>query len=143
VSLEQAQRHYSGEAGRRYHQVKRGIPPEAVPWVGRLRARKFAEFISPNDTVFEYGVGSGWNLAELRCRRRIGFDVATEVESAARDLGIEFITDIVDISDSAVDVVLCHHVLEHVLNPPETLKEIRRLEGMTYRPPTGAEKIVR
>lgn len=127
MPLEQAQRHYSGESGRRYHQVKRSIPQEAVRWVGRLRARKFSEFVQPNDVVLEYGVGSGWNLAELRCRRKIGFDIATEVGPNARELGIEFVMDTAGISDAAADVVLCHHTLEHVISPPETLKEIRRL----------------
>ncbi len=127
MPLEQAQRHYSGEAGRRYHQVKRGIPRETVSWVGRLRARKFSQFTGPEDTVLEYGVGSGWNLAELRCRRKIGFDVSTELESPVREFGIDFLSDTAGISDDSFDVVLCHHVLEHVINPPETLKEIRRL----------------
>ncbi len=99
MPLEQAQRHYSGEAGRHYHQVKRGIPQEALPWVVRLRARKFSEFVRPDDIVLEYGVGSGWNLTELRCRRKIGFDISTEVESVVRELGIEFVTDTVSISD--------------------------------------------
>ncbi|HEY3856099.1 MAG TPA: class I SAM-dependent methyltransferase [Verrucomicrobiae bacterium] len=127
MPLEQAQRHYSGEAGRSYHQVKRGIPQEALPWVARLRARKFSEFVRPDDIVLEYGVGSGWNLAELRCRRKIGFDISTELEANVCRLGIEFVTDTVSLSDDSADIVLCHHALEHVLNPPETLKEIRRL----------------
>ena len=71
-----AARHYQGEAGRAYHEGKRGLPAEAFPWVARLRAEKFAAHVRPSDTVVEFGVGAGWNLAELKCARRIGFDVS-------------------------------------------------------------------
>jgi SAM-dependent methyltransferase len=124
---EQAQRHYCGEAGRRYHKIKRGLPEQAIPWVARLRARKFAGFISASDVVFEYGVGSGWNLAALDCRRKLGFDVADEVETEVRALGIEFVADTTLIPEAVVDVVICHHTLEHLLHPPAALKEMRRV----------------
>jgi SAM-dependent methyltransferase len=127
MPLEQAQRHYRGDAGRRYHQIKRGIPEEAIPWVSRLRARKFSGLVGANDVVLEYGVGNGWNLAALQCQRKVGFDVAEGVEGAVRALGIEFVGDTKLIADSFADVVLCHHTLEHVLHPPETLEEMRRL----------------
>jgi SAM-dependent methyltransferase len=127
MTLEQAQRHYRGDAGRHYHQIKRGIPERAIPWVARLRARKFSGFVGANDVVFEYGVGNGWNLALLQCGRKIGFDVADGVEASVRSLGIEFVADTKLIAEAAADVVLCHHVLEHVLHPPEALTEMSRL----------------
>ncbi len=68
MPIDQVQRHYRGEAGRQYHESKRGIPEQAVPWVIALRARKFAPFIASEDIVAEYGVGAGWNLAGLKCR---------------------------------------------------------------------------
>lgn len=48
----------------------------AQEWVYRLRAEKFQRWVKDTDTVFEYGVGAGWNLARLRCGRRVGFDAA-------------------------------------------------------------------
>jgi SAM-dependent methyltransferase len=127
MPLEQAQRHYRGDAGRRYHQIKRGIPEQAIPWVARLRARKFSGLIGANDVVLEYGVGNGWNLAALRCQRKIGFDVADGVEASVCALGIEFVADTNLIAEAVADVVLCHHTLEHILHPPEALKEMGRL----------------
>jgi SAM-dependent methyltransferase len=127
MPLEQAQRHYRGDTGRRYSQVKRGIPDRAFPWVSRLRARKFSGLIGAADVVLEYGVGNGWNLAALPCRRKIGFDVADGVEAVVRALGIEFVADTKLVADAIADVVLCHHTLEHVLRPPEALTEMRRL----------------
>lgn len=88
-----AARHYQGEAGRAYHEGKRGIPPEAFPWVARLRAEKFAPHVRASDTVVEFGVGSAWNLAEIKCTRRIGFDVSYFLEPSLRERGIEFVRE--------------------------------------------------
>lgn len=124
---EPAKRHYTGEPGRQYHGGKRALPENAIPWVAALRARKFAPFVRPADTVLEYGVGSGWNLATLSCRRKIGYDVADFLEAEVRALGIEFFTDPKMLAEGVADVVICHHTLEHILQPPEALREIHRL----------------
>src|SRR5580698_10533510 len=97
--VENAQRHYQGEAGRRYQEGKRGIPDSATAWVARLRAEKMARFIRPTDRVLEYGVGLGWNLAALPCQRKIGFDVADFLEPSVRALGIEYIAETKTIAD--------------------------------------------
>ena len=125
--LQPAQRHYQGDAGRRYQQLKRGIPDSALPWIARLRGEKLAPSVRPGDVVLEYGVGLGWNLAALQCRRKIGFDVADFLEPSVRALGIEYIADTKQIADATADVVLCHHTLEHVPDPAAALAEMRRL----------------
>jgi len=125
--LESAQRHYQGEAGRRYQQLKRGIPDSALDWVARLRAEKISPWVQPEDAVLEYGVGLGWNLAALVCRRKIGFDVGDFLEPAIRAMGIEYITDTKTMADGTMNIVLCHHTLEHVPEPTAVLKEIQRL----------------
>lgn len=122
-----AQQHYQGEAGRRYQEQKRGVPDVAVPWVARLRAEKIGPCVRSSDVVLEYGVGQGWNLAELNCRKKMGFDVADFLEPSLRALGIEFIADTKALGDGTVDVVLCHHTLEHLPDPPAALREMRRL----------------
>ena len=103
------------------------LPQRAVPWVAALRARKFAPFIGEGDIVLEYGAGSGWNLAALRCRRKIGYDVADFLEPSLRALGIEFAADTRLLPEALADVVICHHTLEHLLRPPDALEEMRRL----------------
>ena len=122
-----AARHYQGEAGRAYHEGKRGIPSAALPWVARLRAEKFSPYVRVTDTVVEFGVGAGWNLAELKCARRIGFDVSDFLEPAMRELGVGFVRDSAALGDASADVVICHHMLEHALNPAASLGEIRRV----------------
>lgn len=122
-----AEQHYRDAAGRQYHGVKRALPAEALPWVARLRAEKFRSFVRPADTVLEFGVGAGWNLRELSCARKIGYDVATFLEADLRSAGIEFHPSIQDLPDALADVLICHHALEHVLEPAKVLGELERL----------------
>ena len=118
---------YSGEKGKQYHQTKRSVPDAAYTWIARLRAAKIQPFINKTDTVLEYGVGTGWNLAELDCERKLGFDLSEHLEPVVRSHGIEFVKDIKNIDEASVDVVICHHMLEHTGNPPEIIKEIKRI----------------
>jgi SAM-dependent methyltransferase len=118
---------YQGEAGRHYQESKRAIPEASLPWVAHLRAEKLRSWVRAEDVVLEYGVGYGWNLAALCCRRRLGFDVAEFLEPLIRAGGIEFVKDTSALSGGLADVVICHHTLEHVLHPPVVLTEIQRL----------------
>ena len=122
-----AERHYAGENAAQYHEKKRGIPEAAVGWVARLRAEKLQPHIGPADVVFEFGAGYGWNLMELRCGRKVAYDIA-ELERPGA--GIEWVRELSQLNelrDGFADVVICHHALEHVIHPPETLGIIRRL----------------
>jgi SAM-dependent methyltransferase len=118
---------YRGEAGQRYQQHKRAVPDAAVPWVARLRAEKFRPFIKPTDTVVELGVGLGWNLAELQCARRIGTDLQDFLPDELKKNGVEFVADSSVIPNDIADIVICHHVLEHVENPAAMLLEAKRI----------------
>ena len=118
---------YRGEAGQRYQQQKRAVPDAAVPWVARLRAQKFQTFIKSADTVVEFGVGLGWNLAHLQCARRIGTDLQDFLPADLKASGVEFVADPGTIASDLADVLICHHVLEHVENPPEMLRQAHRI----------------
>ncbi|HWD20762.1 MAG TPA: methyltransferase domain-containing protein [Verrucomicrobiae bacterium] len=124
---EQATQHYRGAEGQRYHREKRALPEFAFPWVSRLRAEKLAAHIQPSDVVLEYGVGAGWNLAGLKCERKIGFDVSAFLAPSLRERGIEFVPDTAALPDASIHVVICHHTLEHTIAPAAVLGEIRRL----------------
>lgn len=117
--------HYQGEEGRRYHELKRAIPDTAIPWVARSRARKFQPFIKTTDVVLEYGVGYGWNLLGLQCALKLGCDVSDFLRPGIEKHGIQFVS--LNESENSADVVICHHTLEHVLNPAETLEQISRI----------------
>lgn len=119
--------HYQGEAGRRYHEIKRGVPEAALPWIARLRAAKIQPHVRPDDSVLEYGAGAGWNLVALHATRRIAFDVSEFLRPEVEQRGLEFAGDTRSLADGLADVVICHHALEHLLAPPTALAEMRRL----------------
>jgi SAM-dependent methyltransferase len=121
------EQYYCGEAGRRYQNEKRAVPDRAIPWVARLRAEKFQPLVRPTDTVVEFGVGLGWNLAALQCARRIGTDLEDFLPLDLKRAGIEFQKSSSDLPAGFADAVICHHVLEHLENPPEMLREARRI----------------
>lgn len=118
---------YRGASGREYHEGKRALDPQALAFITTLRARKFQEHIQPGDVVLEFGVGAGWNLAELRCRRRLGTDVADFLAERVKSLGIEFVSAPSQLPAETADVVICHHTLEHLLEPAAALHEMARL----------------
>lgn len=125
--LDPASRLYQGAAGRHYHEGKRGLPPAAQPWVIRLRAERFQPWTSPTDTVVELGVGAGWNLAGLRCARRVGVDAAEHLAPGLAEQGIEWVSDLKALDHGMADLALCHHTLEHLLHPAVALTDLARV----------------
>ena len=89
------------------------------------RARKLQPLISASDSVFEFGVGTALNLRYVKCARRVGFDPSSVSAETCRAHGIEFTNDTSTIAGQTFNVVLCHHVLEHVENPLETLNHLK------------------
>jgi len=117
--------HYTGPAGWIYQRVQRELPAPARPWVARLRARKLLPWLRPEDVIFEFGAGQGWNLDQLPCRRRLGHDVSQFLAADLAALGIEFVPDPAALPPGSIDVVLLHHVLEHVRHPSGILEQAR------------------
>ncbi|MDB6052515.1 MAG: hypothetical protein JWN25_38 [Verrucomicrobiales bacterium] len=118
---------YQGEAGEAYHEIKRAIPSVALPWIAQTRGEKIEPFISPDQSIMEYGIGYGWNLARLQNREKTGYDVTEKLREAVEALGIRFVTSTTAIPEKSYDVVLCHHMLEHAIDPAAELGEMHRL----------------
>ena len=53
---------------------------------------------------------------------------------AVEALGIEFLSATVDLPAGSVDAVVCHHVLEHVVDPPATLIDGGPVRAIGGRP---------
>ena len=92
-----------------------------------LRAEKFQSHVRAEDVVCELGVGSGWNLGRLRCARRLGVDTSEFLAERVTGLGIEFFRDIAAVPDAMADVAICHHTLEHLLEPVAAIKQLARI----------------
>jgi len=126
---------YRGQAGAMYHEAKHGGGPFFDKIVAKSRAQKFQPFVNETDSVLEYGVGTGYNLMELRCREKVGYDVAECCRTKVESKGIYFTSDIQEVLKwrGRFDIVICHHVLEHVPNPTMELLRIRQLLKPTGR----------
>ena len=124
---EEIKKRYTGVQGIEYHKTKRLIPDKAYDWIAKLRAEKISPYIKENDIVLEYGVGSGWNLAGLKCKNKIGYDLSDHLEQAVSSHGIEFINNINEVADFSVNIVVCHHALEHMANPTKFFTDSRRI----------------
>ncbi len=109
-----------------YYLEELAMPEPDYAMVSRQRGEKIQPYIKPSDVVFEYGVGSGLNLASLVCRARYGFDINPSAIGIARQHGVE-IVETCDGIEAAYDVVICHHVLEHLLAPAECLVMLRHV----------------
>lgn len=125
--LDPAARLYQGSSGQAYHEDKRALRPECLLWLLALRAAKLQPHVQAGDVVFELGVGAGWNLGRLHCARRIGCDTSGFLAERVRALGIEFVGDLAAVPDATAHVAICHHALEHFLEPAEALRQMARV----------------
>ena len=85
-------------------------------------------YFSPEERtkrVFEYGCGIGQGIAALTYAS--GWDMSKEARDACRRRGLKIFDRIEDVPRGVWDIVLCRHVLEHVINPQESLKIIREI----------------
>ncbi|HOI90473.1 MAG TPA: class I SAM-dependent methyltransferase [Candidatus Rifleibacterium sp.] len=118
---------YSGSKGESYQRKVNQVSSRAFSIVARERARKLQPFITASDRVLEYGTGTGWNLAELVCQERLGYDVDNFLVPEAVEKNVRFVSSIEEVVPHSIDVLICHHVLEHLTNPFETLQNMRML----------------
>ena len=105
--------HYQGASGEAYFawQKRMGLPG------GRIEARKFSGSIKPEDTVLDFGCGTGSMLNALECARRVGVDINASARREAASAGVEVHASLTEIQPSSIDVVVSNHALEHVTDP--------------------------
>lgn len=115
---------YRGTEGRDYFCR---FPDARVDILGRCFQSKMRHWIRPEDHIFEYGVGSGRNLLVLDVASKAGYDVSETARAMARQAGIAVYDTLESIPRGHYTVVVCHHVLEHVASPLDTLRLLREL----------------
>ena len=116
---------YKDELGAAYHSHKHLLNDEVKAMMAENRVKKFLKYVSPDTLLLEYGVGGGFNIKNLVCKEKHGFDIATSVQEQVQKFGIKFFNKEEEIANEYYDVIICNHVLEHVPNPIETLSIIQ------------------
>ena len=128
--MQPVSRHYQGQSGEQYQQLRFTGVEFARQYQADLY---FRDFIGPGDTVLDFGCNDGMFLRWLNCGRRIGVEVnpaareECERASATTAIPVELHSDISDVEDGIVDVVISNHCLEHTLTPYEILRQLHRV----------------
>jgi len=111
-----------------YHEQKHGVSLKASDLITRNRTRKFSALIESSSLdILEVGIGPGWNMVRLPAHRRVGQDVTLAYAGQLGNCGVEFVSDLSQLSGQQFDVVILSHVLEHLLEPAKLLAELRTL----------------
>lgn len=88
---------------------------------------KFSPFIKTSDSVLDFGCGGGYILERLHCKRKSGIEINNVAAKEAKQRGIAIFPLIKSIpANLRFDVIISHHALEHVENPAEILKQLRK-----------------
>lgn len=85
---------------------------------------KFRHVIHANDTVLDFGAGSGDCLVKLTCRRKIAVEINPAAYQACQEKGLECYRELAEVPDQQVDIAISNHCLEHVPFPIEALRQI-------------------
>jgi SAM-dependent methyltransferase len=121
---------YYGQAGRRF----RGGLEWAVHFFRQRLAEQIDGRFARPGRALEVGSGRGTLLAELARRgwQAVGTEYSAALaEASINNLGVQ-VYPAPDLRDcmfeaGSFDVAVCYHVLEHLPDPLETLREIRRV----------------
>lgn len=93
---------------------------------GWANLSKYMEYISPSDTVIDFGCGGGFLLDNVNCKKKIGVEINPHAAENARSFGIDVYDKAEDLEDEVADVIISNHALEHVHRPLDTLKILHK-----------------
>ncbi len=108
-------------------------PPRRRPGEDRAAAAFVARLLQgaglPSRTVLDFGAGWGALGRELQAQGYAvsGLEVAEEDRALANRNGIPTVRDLSELPSQAFGAVLARHVIEHLSDPLETLRQLRRV----------------
>lgn len=121
IYREKIMNYYTGEKGQEYYDMRSERRDE---FLQKRRAGHFQPYIDAQDTVLDFGCGTGGILAHLNCTKKIGIEVNAPSILEAKARGLEIHEELSTIADQSIDVVISYHALEHVLSPSNQITKI-------------------
>jgi SAM-dependent methyltransferase len=122
--------HYVGEKGQKYFFERFN---NSFNFGRAYQRRYFLPYCYKDTVLLDYGCGDGTLLEHLPAKKKIGIEINPECNKKITEkniylnIPIAVYNNIESICDETIDIVISNHCLEHVPNPLETLKEIRRV----------------
>ena len=111
-----------------YHLEKHGyLHNDEEYYLARAKVAKhdyFNYYLDKNKKILEHGVGLGKNIYYFK--NAVGYDVSKFAVDFCKKKGINATIDFNEIKDNSFDIVFSCHVLEHLENPLNVLKQMRK-----------------
>lgn len=115
---------YGGDRGEYYHAQRSSLRSEEAQ---RERAMFFADVADERVTILDFGCGTGGVLSSLKAARRIGVEISPFAAKEAKEKLDQVVSDLEEIPNESIDVVISFHALEHVENPGLVLRGLYRV----------------
>lgn len=99
---------------------------ESLP-EAQQRVERFLRFFTPQSRVLEIGCASGFFVSEVRkhVKTAIGIELTNEYVNYAKGKGLDVRSSLDEVDDGSCDLVFMFHVLEHIDDPVQFLKEVK------------------
>lgn len=100
---------------------------ESLPEAQR-RVERFFHLFTPQTRILEIGCASGFFVSEVQkhVKSATGVELTKEYVNYAKGKGLDVRLSLDEVKDSSCDLVFMFHVLEHIENPVEFLKEVKK-----------------
>ena len=110
-----------------YHQHLHKYLEENPEYYGvrsRLALKKYFNNISKESKILEFGCGMGQNISLLP--NAVGYDISKYSLAFCKSKGIAVVENLSKVKNESFDMVFSSHVLEHVDNPLEVIKQMKQ-----------------
>lgn len=91
----------------------------------KLSLFKFENFIKFEMNVLEFGCGGGYLLDKIDANQKKGIEVNPVALQVCLEKKLDVVSNFNQIPDGWADIVISNHVLEHVENPIQELKNLK------------------
>lgn len=102
--------------------------PERLQYLGDMfEELSFVRLLTPG-AIVDVGCGPGWLLRELGDEWfRVGVEIDTVAQDELRKHGLDYTTKLHALADCTFDVVVAHHVIEHLTDPIAAIGDMRSI----------------